>query len=266
MKHTLSIIQEFFKDKDEVMSVIAYGTFIETGMESDLDICVILNKKNSLSAADFKSLSAYRNALIGLTGKDIDLVPHSLDELAPNSLTPLTYPWHNPSLALGRILKGTISIPQCVTMKDLIFTHSDTAKYHLLLDRTLIRRAACREGTDRDNDIILNKIRRLPYNIINYLSITSGHEYMNLDPDNYIGNLSIIKDVCKLKSTSLSFGFNQAVSLNDKVFKQLGPIEQKQLIIMAGEFMDQLLEIIMSQEISQIRFLNHNNPSSRTRR
>ncbi len=249
MKDELLPIKKFFSDKLYVRYAIAYGTLVETGVDADLDICLILDSKVSFSSEDFMKLTQYRNSLVKELNKDIDLIPHSLDELDFEVLTPLTYPWNNPSLVHGEILKGDLSIPQSINIENKKFTQTDVAKYHLLLDRTLIRRSVCREGDSLDEDVFFNKIKQLPYNIVNYLSTASGEKCLKLDPNNYEENLKLLRLICEIKDTDkLAFSFKKAS------FQTMTINKQNKFKCSVGQFVDELIETALSQDLSQLRF------------
>ena len=106
----LSLISSALVASDCVLSAKMYGSWLCDETSVDCDIAVIVPSVSGVVDSNvYRLLLSLRDRLVAETGNDIDLVPHTIDEL-DDIRSPLWYPRYNPSLVSGMVVKGELSV------------------------------------------------------------------------------------------------------------------------------------------------------------
>jgi len=93
-----------------ILSARIYGSWLHDANTIDLDIAVMIKSKDGIvDSSVYRYLRNFRSGLAKSTNCDIDLVPHTLDEVEDLN-SPLWYPRYNPSLIFGENIKGIFPI------------------------------------------------------------------------------------------------------------------------------------------------------------
>lgn len=245
----LEEIKKKLKENTYIYAAIYYGTSsVSSNEREDLDLAIILNVDNEIDLDCFIKLIEFRKELIEITHRDIDLIPHTLDEVM-DQLSPLYNPRYNPPLTYGTILKGNIKI----NMTDNIsIKQSDILKSYILLDRTIIRRLICREYSHSDNIVFINKIKKTIFNIINYLSIKNGINYYNINEDNIEKNIEIL-DLIYRSSFKEKLPKLFSIIKSDN-FKELPESEKYKFKIAIGTISEEIFKSFFTKEIDLYKF------------
>lgn len=153
-----------------ILSARLYGSRFtqipNTNRGADLDLAVMIPSiKGVVAAATYYDLRGLRRELCQGSGvPDIDLVPHTLDEVNdPNS--PLFNPRYYPSLRFGVDIKREFPVPEKIS-----FTQ-DAAAYILHDNRTITRRQLLRDCSPENWRIFLAKLRHSPGNALTYKAL-----------------------------------------------------------------------------------------------
>lgn len=193
---TEKIIQDELTKSSVITDAILYGSFLYGENFVDCDIAVFIDSYGStLNKSDFIYLYSLRESLTEKTGVDVDLIPHTHDELSNSLLTPIWFPRYNPSLVFGKTLKGSIKIEK-PNLLDI--SYSNLALYVILDTRTIIRRQICRISTHQESNIFFSKIIHLCGNITTLIKNILKEDYL-FPPSDIMSSAkyvdSIIKDI-----------------------------------------------------------------------
>ncbi len=202
MENNFSIIRNVFNALDFIKTAIVYGTNAkEINPDNDLDIAVVLEEASVIPAETFQKLFHIRKKLQEFYKVDIDLVPHTLDELEKNTISPLTYPHNSPALAFGIPLKGELpNIYKLIDVNHKV-SNADLLKFHLSLDRATIRRFACKKCTPKEKQVFLNKLSSIPQTIINIQALISNTSLIEVDAGNIVEKYIMLKSHLGEEST-----------------------------------------------------------------
>ena len=100
------IIGEVIEPLGFITSAIVYGSSLYAENSADVDVAVMVRSDHGVvEANDYENLLRTRTALNVAVARDVDLVPHTSDEI-DDLTSPLWYPRYNPSLCAGIPLKG----------------------------------------------------------------------------------------------------------------------------------------------------------------
>ncbi len=131
-----------------------------------------------------------------LYGEDVDLVPHTEDELH-TKMSPLKFPRYNPSLVYGVPLKGGFSVSR--PDPNTSYTPADIAEWVLSDTRTITRRQILRPTGEREIRIFISKLAHGPGN---YLTLWSYREnigdYLE-NPSNIEGSFETFEEITGVK-------------------------------------------------------------------
>lgn len=87
-----------------------YGSSLYSGDVIDLDVAIMIPSSCGIvSHSVYRGLYRTRKRLCKLFGVDIDLVPHTIDEISDIN-SPLWHPRYNPSLVFGKDIKGKFPV------------------------------------------------------------------------------------------------------------------------------------------------------------
>lgn len=179
-KRILSQLIDNINDCEQILSARVYGSWFYDEKTADIDIAVMIPSNNGLVDSEvYKILYQLRKRLSDLTHCDIDLVPHTIDEVT-NINSPLSHPRYNPSLVLGENIKGNFMIQpiyeMCDKMKSIDFIGITS---NILLDnRTICRRQLVRSLTLNEARIFVSKLLHGPGNALTYYSLRHGLKYI----------------------------------------------------------------------------------------
>ncbi len=245
----LEEIKERLSKNSFIYAAIYYGTSsVSLNEKEDLDLAIILNVDSEIDLDYFIKLIKIRKELIEISHKDIDLIPHTLDEVIDN-LSPLYNPRYNPPIVYGKILKGQIkiSVPSNILVKQ-----SDILKSYISLDRTIIRRLICRDYSCSDNIVLINKIKKIAPNIINYLTIKNNINYYNIDENNIENNIEILDLIYKIpfKERLIELFY----TIKNDIFKELPESEKFKLKTDIGIMVEKIFNSFFTKEIDLSKF------------
>lgn len=151
-----------------------YGSSLYSEDVIDLDIAIMIPSSCGIvSHSVYKRLYRTRERLCKLFRIDIDLVPHTIDEIKDIN-SPLWHPRYNPSLVFGRNIKGKFCIRP-------LSRPTNPASFILHDTRTIARRQVIRSLRGEEARIFIAKLAHGPGNALTYLSFCKGRKY-DLDP------------------------------------------------------------------------------------
>lgn len=106
----LEYVKTVLEKSKDILSARVYGSWLYSEESIDLDICIMIpSNKGIVDSSVYQRLKIERRKLSEKTGQDVDLVPHTLDEIN-DFRSGLYYPRYNPSLFTGRDIKGKLEI------------------------------------------------------------------------------------------------------------------------------------------------------------
>lgn len=154
-----------------------YGSWLYDEQSVDMDIAVIVKSDSGVvEPQDYRTLSVLRSSLCKETCQDVDLVPHTEDELTDRS-SPLWYPRYNPSLVSGQDLKGALQVSPISLMTDS-FSFADLAAYVLHDNRTICRRQLVRSLSIEEGRIFVSKLLHGPGNALTFEACRTKTDYI----------------------------------------------------------------------------------------
>lgn len=157
-----------------------YGSSLYGESVIDLDVAIIIPSINGVvKHTTYVRLRDLREMLCKMFKTDIDLVPHTIDEIKDIN-SPLWHPRYNPSLVFGRDIKSRFPI------KSISYNHLNNfnpASFILHDTRTITRRQAIRSLRGEEARIFLAKLSHGPGNALTYISSRKKQEY-KVDPSN----------------------------------------------------------------------------------
>lgn len=169
-------LSRVLKKENLIKSARIYGSSLYSEDIIDLDIAIMIPSFcGVVSHSVYKHLHRTRKRLCKLFRTDIDLVPHTIDEIR-DANSPLWHPRYNPSLVFGKNIKGKFSIRA-------VSKHVNPAFFILHDTRTIARRQVIRSLKGEEARIFLAKLAHGPGNALTYLSFCEGKKY-DLDPSN----------------------------------------------------------------------------------
>lgn len=165
----LQTVIQTIRECSEISAARVYGSWLFDERSVDLDIAVMVPSMGFVvDSGTYVALRDMRAKLCGLVGQDIDLVPHTEDELT-NPISPFWYPRYNPSLVHGTDIKGSIDL-EPVTCRSEIFDYSSMAEYVILDNRTITRRQLARTLSPGEARIFASKLLHGPGNALTYIA------------------------------------------------------------------------------------------------
>lgn len=188
---------EIQKSKD-ILSARVYGSWLHSEKSIDLDICVMIPSEDGVVEPNvYQGLKIMHKKLSKKTAQDVDLVPHTLDELTDYRST-LYYPRYNPSLVSGKDIKGKLEVSPIFDKADR-FTYADLAAYILLDNRTICRRQIARSLNPAESKVFASKILHGPGNALTYYSCEQEVPYL-VSPSDLSGSLKVFDQVYGVNS------------------------------------------------------------------
>ncbi|MFH1193169.1 MAG: hypothetical protein V1656_02530 [Candidatus Jorgensenbacteria bacterium] len=159
-----------------ILSARAYGSWFYNSDVIDLDIAVMIPSHNGIVESHvYGDLRKLRKSLVRDTRCDIDLIPHTIDEV-DNFNSPLWYPRYNPSLTFGKDIKGKFIVKPPHNNNGLSL--ADIAAYVIFDNRTVCRRQLVRSFKQEEYRIFISKLMHGPGNILTYNALRQGSKYV----------------------------------------------------------------------------------------
>lgn len=200
----LNAIRATIRKEPVVVAALAYGSSLY-GADNfvDIDVAFIIpSRLGIVEPSVYRRLRLLRKTCLVLGKSDIDIVPHTRDEL-DDSASSLWSPKHYPSLFCGLAIKGSLPIRR-LTKKDrtlpVRITH---ARMILHETRTITRRQIVR-STELPGEmrIYLSKLLHGPGNALTYLAECKGRD-LDVDPSNIPVAFARLDSVLKTDSTDI---------------------------------------------------------------
>jgi predicted nucleotidyltransferase len=171
----------------EITAARIYGSWLHKEHSVDLDLAVMASSERGIiSASSYERLRLLRGRLAEDTGYDVDLVPHTEDELV-DLRSPLYNPRYNPSLLEGRDIKGAFTIePSYKSLKT--FDFGDLTASVLYDNRTVCRRQLVRGFSRDESRIFVSKLSHGAGNALTYYACKNHIPYI-ASPSDWFGAL-----------------------------------------------------------------------------
>lgn len=161
------IISAEVESLDFITSAIVYGSSLYAERSADIDVAVMIpSDRGVVETSLYEDLLSTRTNLSTATGRDVDLVPHTTDEL-DDPTSPIWYPRYNPSLCAGVPLKGGFRVVTS-SLVDVSFGFQDLARYVMYDNRTVCRRQLLRSLKGEEGRIFVSKLRHGPGGALTY--------------------------------------------------------------------------------------------------
>lgn len=175
-KSVLELVRSVIAACDSILSARVYGSWLHDERSVDLDTAIMVKSNHGVVSPEaYRELQMIRSTLCFETGNDIDLVPHTDDELDDVN-SPVWYPRYNPSLAFGQDLKGSFPVSR-ISLSDRYFTFSDLTAYVLHDNRTICRRQLVRSLNREEGRIFVSKLLHGPGNALTYHACRNKLDY-----------------------------------------------------------------------------------------
>lgn len=201
-QRALALIVQGIQDSPQVQSALLYGSYLQRSESRDCDIAAFVPSAAGVVHIEvYRALAELRRGLGELTGHDIDLVPHTLDELFDLRST-LHYPKVNPALCSARAIKGEIVIRPS-SLRDQQFDYADLAVFALQDTRTLCRRQLVRTLEGEAGRIYVSKLSHAPVNAVNLHSYRQ-HEAFRPFPAEFWAGLGVFDEVYRTRSLGVA--------------------------------------------------------------
>ena len=195
----IEYLKSEIEKSEDILSARVYGSWLCSEKSTDLDICIIIPDDNGIVDSDiYHRLRKEREKLSEDSAQDVDLVPHTLDEIT-DFRSDLYHPRYNPSLISGQDIKGTLKI-EPVFNKNSHFTYSDITANVLLDNRTVCRRQITRSLTTPEGKIFASKILHGPGNALTYYSYEQKRPYL-VSPSDLMKSLRLFDRIYRVDST-----------------------------------------------------------------
>lgn len=174
---TFSVISKALLTSDFIVAARMYGSWLYDEMSVDCDIAVLIPSVSGLVDSNtYRLLLILRDCLVEETGNDIDLVPHTEDELE-DVCSPLWYPRYNFSLISGKVIKGEFAISP-ITKNEQKFSFADLSAYVIHDNRTVCRRQLVRSLQGESGRIFVSKLLHGTENALTFYACQKKTEYL----------------------------------------------------------------------------------------
>jgi len=186
-------------DNQHIISARVYGSWFFNHDSEDLDIAVMIpSRRGVVEPGVYQELRDLRRELCLSTDCDIDLVPHTMDEVT-NMQSPLWYPRYNPSLVSGKDIKGSMCIESSCNRTELA-SFADMTTYVLLDNRTICRRQLVRTLSKTEARIFVSKLLHGPGNALTRYACKHSLHYI-CSPSDLIQCFKHFDDIYNVDST-----------------------------------------------------------------
>lgn len=160
------ILSEALQREPAITSGRVYGSSLtRTDEKPDVDLAImVVSDKGVVEGETYARLKEMRHSLCEQTGCDIDLIPHTEDEVL-DAGSPLWNPRYYPSLVQGVDVKSIFPLPKAITALQ------DASAYILHDNRTITRRQLLRVNGTGNWKIFVSKLVHGPGNVLTYLHL-----------------------------------------------------------------------------------------------
>jgi predicted nucleotidyltransferase len=216
----IASLAEAFAATESIESAIIYGSWLHDPLSRDVDIAIMVKNQRGVIAPEiYRELWALRLKLSNKLNQDVDLVPHTQDEL-DNYNTPIWYPKTNPALCSGYPLKGEILL-RPFSLLHCFFRTDDIATYFLHDNRTICRRQILRHLDGESGRIFVSKMLHGPANALTLVACRRHQRFISSTADlkENFGMFDIVFEVDSsparpfLFDCKRSFSFERAILL-----------------------------------------------------
>lgn len=195
-------LKETFNASDIILAARAYGSWTYNEQTVDVDVAVMVRDQNFVvGEATYSELKNLRRKLSEDLNIDLDLIPHTLDEVGDKT-SPIWYPRYNPSLVFGETLKGDFPTGASSVIH-ASFDFSDFAAYVMHDNRTICRRQLLRTLKDESGRIFISKLLHGPGNALTYHACKHRRKYL-CSPSDLSKSLEIFDEI---------YGVNSALAI-----------------------------------------------------
>ncbi len=202
----LADIREVVAPEPVVEVARVYGSSLYKVKSVDIDIAILTPSENGVITPDtYKKLRDIRSSLCNKLAIDVDLIPHTRDEVKEKS-SPLANPRYYPSLKFGVDVKNTFPI------SEKIDPYQNASVYVLLDNRTVARRQILRQSGAENWRIFISKLVHGPGNALTYLSLKRGANYL-VNPSNIAESFFVFDKELGVNSSSVIKKIEQARQL-----------------------------------------------------
>jgi predicted nucleotidyltransferase len=199
-------ISETLTAEDCIISGRVYGSFLNKNSSEDLDLAVMIPSDGGVvEKTVYERLLHLRSQLCKTLTLDVDLIPHTEDEVHERS-SPLWNPRYHPSLRFGVDVKDEFPVPGRINEMQ------NPSIYVLHDNRTITRRQLLRQNTSENWRIFIAKLIHGPGNILTYLALKNGSEYL-ANPSDIGETFRIFDQIYESDSHSVITQFSEAKSL-----------------------------------------------------
>lgn len=165
----LRFVTEALQEMDFIIAAGVYGSWLHHDNSNDIDIALIIDSKHGVVNPEcYYLLKEYRQSISREINQDVDLVPHTEDEL-DDLCSPLWYPKSNPSLCYLYPLIGNINLKSISVVKQ-IWQVQDLAAFIIHENRTVCRRQLTRHINGESGRIFVSKMLHGAANALTYYS------------------------------------------------------------------------------------------------
>jgi len=212
------IFYKIIKKEKFIKAARIYGSSLYLDDTIDIDIALLIpSRYGVVGHTIYKRLYNVRKKLCDLTGLDIDLIPHTQDEIT-NTNSPLWHPRYNPSLVFGKDIKAKFPIKPMFFKKSLSNWFTDMVAYNLYDTRCIVRRQALRSLNGEEARIFLAKMIHGPGNALVHLSLCNK-KACQTDPSNIEESFSIFGIKYGLDMGRILEYFNKSKNIISKTGK-----------------------------------------------
>jgi len=243
LSNIISRLSKIIREEKFIKSARIYGSSLYSEDVIDLDIAIMIPSScGVVNHSIYKRLYKTRRRLCSLFGIDVDLIPHTADEIKDIN-SPLWHPRYNPPLIFGRNIKSKFYIRP-------LFKPTNPASFILHDTRTIARRKVIRSLKGEEARIFLAKLAQGPGNALTYLSFCEGKKY-DLDPSN-------IKQAFKTFDTRYGLDSKEALSYienSKKILLKTGKLPMKRALNILSWY-ELLVQMVLNRNSNDLkRFL-----------
>lgn len=204
----LELIVEELSNNEAITSARMYGSSSFILLENiDVDIALMIKSTEGIvDAESYRQLKDLRTKLCMKLNCDIDLVPHTEDEVFDTSSV-LYNPRYYPSLAMGKDIKAKFPIPEKIGV------YQDAAAYVLYDNRTITRRQLLRNNNQENWRIFISKLMHGPGNAITYLKLHDHFPFF-VNPSDMHSSFKFFGTIYGIDSSKVENQFTEAKALN----------------------------------------------------
>jgi|GEM_PF-1633129 len=216
----LTYIADVLQRVPFVLSAGVYGSWLYHLESSDIDIALVIKSKNGVvDSESYRIHNQYRTLLSEEICMDVDLVPHTEDEIDDLN-SPLWYPKSNPSLCYLYPLVGTLLIKPITAVRQ-DYKLEDVAAFLIHENRTVCRRQLTRTVTGECGRIFVSKMLHGTANALTYYACRgrSGFVCTPSDLNDCFNKFDFYFDLDSrpakeyLFESKKTFNFNRALNL-----------------------------------------------------